>query len=474
MINVLVLLFSFLVSFLTGFFLVRAFFPFSPGSHPHTRVTGYILGIGGGIGVSSLLYFLSLITMHPGPVVFLLFELIVLAVIFGYSRWKKSGATPATFPAPPGLEKDGGLSPVLVVLLVCSLAVSAGGFIYVNIRAPLGSWDAWAIWNLHAQFIVPGNTQWASLFTDSYLFWTHPDYPLLIPAFVARGWGYMGMKSPLVPIAAAFFFTFGSVGLMYSGVSLFKGKRNGVLAVVFLIATSLFIVTGANQNADAPLAFYILSVVVLLALHEHVSPSHTGFLVLAGVFSGFAGWTKNEGLLYIAAFIFARIVFLVFRRRRLWKECGRELLAIGKGLLPVLAVVIYFKKAIAPAGEFFQLNAQTMEKLFDIDRYLIILREFFKEWFLGTNGLPVILILFVFLAGRATVKYYKKTLITGGLILLFANCGLMLIYVITPYPLEWHLLTSLNRLVFQMVPALIFIVSLAANPPGVQPNKIEA
>ena len=60
-------------------------------------------------------------------------------------------------------------------------------------RSPDGGFDAWAIWNQHARFLMyapevgfhPGVT--------------HPDYPPLVPLLVAFGWRLFGV-APVVPI----------------------------------------------------------------------------------------------------------------------------------------------------------------------------------------------------------------------------------------------------------------------------------
>jgi len=55
-----------------------------------------------------------------------------------------------------------------------------------HLRAtPHGAWDAWAIWNLRARFLAGPGDAWRAAFDDA-LAWSHTDYPLLLPATVAR------------------------------------------------------------------------------------------------------------------------------------------------------------------------------------------------------------------------------------------------------------------------------------------------
>ena len=42
--------------------------------------------------------------------------------------------------------------------------------------------------------------------------YTHPEYPMLLPSFIARGWAYSGSISEVTPIATSFLFFLGMVG----------------------------------------------------------------------------------------------------------------------------------------------------------------------------------------------------------------------------------------------------------------------
>jgi hypothetical protein len=60
-----------------------------------------------------------------------------------------------------------------------------------------GSWDAWAIWNLRARFLLRA-PDWTQAFTPD-LGWSHPDYLLLVPLTVMRLWAWLGVETPWIP-----------------------------------------------------------------------------------------------------------------------------------------------------------------------------------------------------------------------------------------------------------------------------------
>src|SRR4030095_3371307 len=90
-------------------------------------------------------------------------------------------------------------------------------------------------------------------------------------------------------------------------------------------------------------------------------------LVLAGLASGFASWTKNEGLLFVLAVFLthAAALALVSTRRR----CLRDLVKISMGLAPILALILGFKAFLAPAGDI-PLNGAAIERMTHIERYV--------------------------------------------------------------------------------------------------------
>src|SRR5262249_48044102 len=78
--------------------------------------------------------------------------------------------------------------------------------VIASLRAsPHGDWDAWAIWNQHARFLFRGGDRgaWRAMFAIE---WAQPDYPLLMPAAMARTWAYAGQETVLAPAWIALVF----------------------------------------------------------------------------------------------------------------------------------------------------------------------------------------------------------------------------------------------------------------------------
>ena len=179
---------------------------------------------------------------------------------------------------------------------------------------PYGSgWDSFAIWNLHARFLYRGNAHWRDGFT-ALISWSHPDYPLLLPAAIAHFWTLLGHETPMVPALLGLVFTFATAGLLFSALDILIGRASALLGGMALLATPFFIELGTWQYADVPLSFFFLATLVLLHMHRAQFAAGAvdgrlsrGFLALAGITTGLAAWTKNEGVLFLCALLLSRL-----------------------------------------------------------------------------------------------------------------------------------------------------------------------
>ena len=116
---------------------------------------------------------------------------------------------------------------------------------------------------MHARFLFLGGDDWREAFASG-LDWSHWDYPLLLPLSIARGWTYTGGEGIHLPAVMGFLFTFLLLGLLLTSLSLLRGRIQGYLGAMVLMGTPFFIYMGTSQFADIPLAFFILTTLVML------------------------------------------------------------------------------------------------------------------------------------------------------------------------------------------------------------------
>ena len=109
--------------------------------------------------------------------------------------------------------------------------------------------------------------------------WSHPDYPLLIPASIARSWEFSRPGDAAGPgCRRAVVYLRDHWNLSLFPFRVFVGERQGLLAGLVLLGTPFLILHGASQYADVPLSFFFVATVVLLFLHAQ-RPAQMGFLI---------------------------------------------------------------------------------------------------------------------------------------------------------------------------------------------------
>src|SRR5262245_36960185 len=276
---ILPLLVSVLLPQLIAFLLISILWPTESRSRFYLPIK-LCLSAGTGFGIVSCLYFLQLSVFGPSRrkfVAALGMLLVILIVAFLFRLRSRQNSRTAE-------EKDESqprsrLRLVLSALFALAVVSAAVSFVFISLKQPHGEWDAWAVYNMKARFLFRGGEYWKDIFIEP-TGWTSPDYPLLVPAAIAACWTVIKRDAVVVPIIIAFLFTFGTIGVVGRGVSILRGKTQGLLAALLLICTPFLIVHGANQYTDVPLAFFLAATLVLLHLHERVEYGGDGFLIL--------------------------------------------------------------------------------------------------------------------------------------------------------------------------------------------------
>lgn len=439
------------------------------------------MSVGYGLGIFSVSFFFSRVwgITHLAAMDLLIFGFLLVCLLTFRTLSQPRIASEIT----PDIKFDGPLwlRRFVKATFAIALCVAVYSAVLHTWAHPSGDgWDAFAIWNLHARFLFLGGAHWRDGFS-SLIPWSHPDYPMLLPAAIAHFWAYLGHDGRSVPAVIALCFTFATVGLLFSSLSMLRGSTSAMLGSLALLTTPFFIEQGTSQYADVPLSFFILATVVHLCFHDQDSADgHVSFslLFLAGLSAGFAAWTKNEGLLFLCAILAARA--LIFLRHRLTRVAARAvparlrenwmaLIALLAGAAPVLLLVAGFKHFLAPPGDLFSNSAATRHKLLDPVRYWVALKWFakgflrFGDWLIpGT----ILLAGLYFARGEGERRGARPGFRTSRLALIFTLAGFFAIYLITPYDLYWHLRFSLSRLFLQLWPSVIFLFFVALPVPA--------
>ena len=302
-----------------------------------------------------------------------------------------------------------------------------------------GDWDAWAIWSQHAKFLTYSD-YFANLFTNK-IAWTHPDYPLMLPSIIAIIWKSFDNFSAIVPAFLAYFIALLLIVVIMSSFFEKKFWLSGVFITLLLSATSILFPFALSQFSDTLLACFILLPFIVLN-HLPKTQSFTSYLLI-GFLAATCVWIKNEGLMFFAIFSFCLLIKYYKQR----KMIGGYVLG---ALFPIFVFGI-FKIFFSTPSDLLSAKTSYWEKVSDVSRYQFIF-DFATDYFVqNCIFLLALLALMVIINRRFFISF---PFIVIALLFLSYLCA----YVISPYGLQWHMSTSFERLVHQIVPTLLYAI----------------
>jgi hypothetical protein len=410
----------------------------------------------GGLALSSCAFFLWYPFLGHPKKSFVAVEVVVCvaaSLAAGYRLMKRpSPVAPSVPPVAPSWTRW------LWVPFAASAAVAVNYLVAYWNRDFYGHWDAVAIWNLRARFLFRTDANWPDTFSAIN---QHPDYPLFVPATIARVWCYSGGETSAGPIAVAVVMLVLAAGLLVSGLAHLRGRGQGWLAGAVLLAAFPFLQTAGFQYADVPLSVFALAAVAVLVIHDQSGSTSRVPPLFAGALAGFAAWTKNEGLLFFVALVLCRAVTLARRSRR---ELLREMLWFLVGALPAALALLTLKLGFAPPNDLVAgQGAGTAGRLTDGGRYAQIGVAVGEQLWEFGPALLLVLAGYALLVGRAPAERRVRGTSLAWAVLGVMAAGYGLVYLTTPHDLGWHLATSMTRLVVQVWPLFLFALFLTTD-----------
>ena len=420
------------------------------------------LAVGMGLGLSSSVFFVSLFLLGGPSRGFPLVELVLVLLLAGGAL--AAGRGRRSLVAPPGEVASVAAPslPWLGLALVAAAGCAGVAFAVESAANPQGGWDAWMTWNMHARALFRGGGQWREVLT-SLPAWSHPDYPLLLPGSVARIWTYAGSETALAPVSVAMLFTFATIGVLYAAVATLRSRTQGALAALLLLGTKFFVLHGASEFADIPLAFFFLATLVLLALPAAWPDDRRRLLLLAGLAAGLAAWTKNEGLLFLLAVPVGYGVAL--GRTSGWRSALADARSFATGLAPVLVLILGFKIWLAPPNDLMADHGlrQSAARLLDGTRFVPVAGGFWRAFLeVGARGVTGLLLLgYWVVAGPAPSGSARAGAKAAALVVLLTLAGYAVVLLTAPPPLLATNIRSINRLLLQVWPSMLFAYFVA-------------
>ncbi len=309
-----------------------------------------------------------------------------------------------------------------------------------------GAWDAWWFWNYRAKFFTQ-NDLWNQHNMPTYgrnlvaNRLGHADYSPGLSTAVAFFWKLTSSTNMLYPFLIALVFSISIPLLIFTELY----QKNIIVAsfvsLGLLVTNKFYIGFTAAMLADVWISFFLLA--SLVCWNNYLETKDKKLLFLTGLMLGGLIWSKNEGLFLAFAFIAFNVKSFLQKKNLLNLLCG-----LG---LP-LVLLIVFKGFFAPKGDlFFQGKSGLKDKITSVERYKLIWDYFALE--INTHHL----------LAKLTTLYFgihlvvlKKWPFRNFYFLLFSLLGYLGIYLISPHNLDWHISTSIDRIVWHLLPAFIY------------------
>jgi hypothetical protein len=271
----------------------------------------------------------------------------------------------------------------------------------------------------------------------------------------------MGQEVPDAAGVLGVVYALAALLVLTGSLAHFRGPSRAALFGLTLLGTPFYLDYATSQSADVPLSLYVLVTIALICFQAIEVPENHGLMVLAGFTAGCAGWTKNEGLLFMAATLLALLTPVFWKTR----DTLRRLSAFLAGTALPVAMILWFKFSVAPPNDIFGSRhyAEVIQKVASPQRYLTVLlnmsRHFwsFGDWLVN----PVLLLIGYVALRRLDRRMLLNTgWLQGAFICAIVLTGYAAVYVLTPEDLQLHIDSSLPRLYLHLWPALLLLVGL--------------
>ncbi len=342
----------------------------------------WMMGCGLGMGLlAQFMLILGMLDIHYSVYSIGLPMLLLLLFLLCYSIFNSKSYHKTI------LYADGAHCSFLDYMLISYIAFQGIFVFWHTYCVPVYEWDAIATHSFNAKILF---YERSLAFHQNF---PHREYPLQIPfletwvALHLGRWDDQWIKVIFFPMFLSL------ITLLYY---FFKSKMNrrwGLLAVAFLLSSNFLMYHASSAYREFTLAYY--NTAVFLFLFFWNTDRHRGWLILAGLFSGFCSFIKLEGLGYIGMHVICLCVLLKHRKdgnffQALKTLGGFLVLSVG-----IAAMYLVYKKFAFPhvpdasglaEGASFTFHSIHLRISWEsFVRMAIVFQYFFNDLFLSWN-----------------------------------------------------------------------------------------
>lgn len=433
-----------LISLGEGYLLLRLILGANRPKMAWMLVTGLLLGL----ALSAQLTFTSLLFFGQLNVPFALGLNILILISLGFLAVRKSSGQD---PLCPWREIEGRDLLALLLLGLLIIPVCFHAQIY-----PYGGWDAWSCWNLKARMLFSGGDSWRNMF-DPALWRSNTAYPLMLPLINTWLWCFGSSPEPYIPLLVSCLIAFLAGGILFFSLKELRGTMAALLAPVWLFSIFFIVQLASSQYSDLLVGTFFLLTLASFFLYQ--KKDNTGFLQIALIALGSLSFTKSEGLVLSVISLGGLSLALLLNPRDRKNIAGN---AAGLAATFVLAFLIsaIFQIFFAPNSHTLINGFTSTEKPTSLERLAAVFVFLGKEittpkW----NG-------FWILAAIGLLAGWKKAVagrlwVIPMLLAVYLAAIFGAYWMNTFFEIIWWLSTTMNRILFALIPSVLFWLFLA-------------
>lgn len=318
---------------------------------------------------------------------------------------------------------------------------------------PQGGWDAWACWNLKARFIFLGQENWTRLF-DPVIWGSNISYPLLLPSLNVWGWTWSGKPDWILTQTNSWLITFVTAGTLLFAIKKYAGRLHSMLAPLWFLSIFITIQLAASQYSDLLVGNFFLTFLVCFLYFQRTGG--TGWLAVGLLALGALSFTKSEGMALAAISLLSGTALVLFNKK--WnEENGGLTLRFSPFsfffLLFFLPTIVFQLKYAGDSHTFINgladvakpTSLERLKAVFVFFKLELLAKQWNGFWILALGGLV--------LGWRGTFR--RELWIFPLVIMLYLGVVIGVYWINTFFEILWWLSTTLNRILFALMPALI-------------------
>jgi len=324
---------------------------------------------------------------------------------------------------------------------------------------PIYLWDAMVIWDARAKFIYyDGNFDYLNSFERIYEF--HHSYPLLVPLNLVFFYSIMFQYHYFAKILFASYFIFLITFIFHTLRSFNLSRTYSMLisTMVALLGNLFFHATIAY--ADLTITFFYTISTILLFCYIYYEKQH--FLLYSSIFMGFTAWSKIEGIALFGINVIILIIYQVYKYFRKEIAVSTSLKRLSIYLLITITIYLPWQiflivnnipsEFITELAILFDFETSFSDLSVILDYILTV--QFFD--FLSWGSIYWLVFYIILILNFRTLlneKIIFLFLFLVGHFILY-----IIIYIITPLELEWHLAQSIDRELLHLAPLSGFLI----------------